>query len=550
MNAKDISKKFGISRKWLDNFSKEKHEELGDAHKFLDWDKYLPEIKEKWAKRPHKEFDRKPYIKLTKDYRTVGYYKPEDLEIIKSYTELYTHIDSYYLDVFELRFDILEEYADMCDINGEKLKTLSEFFLKELAHQDCLYNDYSLESMNRSIKSLRGFKNKLTLDEMKKCIAEKKYPSGKKYEYGRRILEIRKELHNEVDDKKRTKSSYYDNFNIYNIDFNYKDPQSFIETLKQLHGKKEIEGFYNSFLDFLKLKYGLLHRDFELLSKDYKNCNLTELKKEIEKKINEKNDSIELSFKELSHAYDDFRPKQEILGKQLKEINHTLKGYRQDIKNKRTKIQNKTTEKRDAFKIKSEIKNALDKRKAEIHSLTPKGKRVHISDDPIVIDIMKKRKLAIAEHKSRVNEEKLLVDEKNDIKNEKERSADNKKDIKERNDLLDLEKDKTLYLRKNIDFLLKELNGYKKTLEEIDLIMEKNKELKRFKIMIKELDSSWSYNSQDYKETIDLLANKENESKKEFKLSEEDYRELFKKNGYDLGFSDEDFKEFNRSLGD
>ena len=107
MNAKDISKNFGISRKWLDNFSKEKHEELGDAHKFLDWDKYLPEIKEKWAKRPHKEFDRKPYIKLTKDYRTVGYYKPEDLKIIKSYTELYTHIDSYCLDVFELRFDIL-----------------------------------------------------------------------------------------------------------------------------------------------------------------------------------------------------------------------------------------------------------------------------------------------------------------------------------------------------------------------------------------------------------------------------------------------------------
>ena len=193
----------------------------------------------------------------------------------------------------------------------------------------------------------------------------KKYPSGKKYEYGRRILEIRKELHNEVDDKKRTKSSYYDNFNIYNIDFNYKDPQSFIETLKQLHGKKEIEGFYNSFLDFLKLKYGLLHRDFELLSKDYKNCNLTELKKEIEKKINEKNDSIELSFKELSHAYDDFRPKQEILGKQLKEINHTLKGYRQDIKNKRTKIQNKTTEKRDAFKIKSEIKNYCKKNLAK-----------------------------------------------------------------------------------------------------------------------------------------------------------------------------------------
>lgn len=116
--------------------------------------------------------------------------------------------------------------------------------------------------------------------------------------------------------------------------------------------------------------------------------------------------------------------------------------------------------------------------------------------------------------------------------------------------MLDLEKDKTLYLRKNIDFLLKELNGYKKTLEEIDLIMEKNKELKRFKIMIKELDNSWSYDSQDYKETIELLANKENESKKEFKLSKEDYRELFKKNGYDLGFSDEDFEEFNRSLGD
>ena len=547
MNAKDISKKFGISRKWLDNFSKEKHEELGDAHKFLDWDKYLPEIKEKWAKRPHKEFDRKPYIKLTKDYRTVGYYKPEDLEIIKSYTELYTHIDSYYLDVFELRFDILEEYADMCDINGEKLKTLSEFFLKELAHQDCLYNDYSLESMNRSIKSLRGFKNKLTLDEMKKCIAEKKYPSGKKYEYGRRILEIRKELHNEVDDKKRTKSSYYDNFNIYNIDFNYKDPQIIIDTLKKLQGEMEIEGFYNSFLDFLKLKYGLLHRDFESFSKDYINYDLTELKKEIKKKINEKNDSMKLLFKELSHAYDDFRKKQNSFDKQLKETDYAIKGYQQDIKNKRTEIQNKTTEKKDAFKIKSDIKNALDKRKAEIHSLTPKGKRVHISDDPIVIDIMKKRELAIAEHKSRLNEEKLLVDERNNIKNEKYRSADNKEAI---NNFLNLKKDITLYLRENIDSLSKEINGYKKTLEEIDLIMEKEKELKRFEIMIKELDSSWSYNSQDYKETIDLLANKEKESKEEAELSEEDYRELFKKYGYDLGFSDEDFEEFNRSLGD
>lgn len=547
MNAKDISKKFGISRKWLDNFSKEKHEELGDAHKFLDWDKYLPEIKEKWAKRPHKEFDRKPYIKLTKDYRTVGYYKPEDLEIIKSYTELYTHIDSYYLDVFELRFDILEEYADMCDINGEKLKTLSEFFLKELAHQDCLYNDYSLESMNRSIKSLRGFKNKLTLDEMKKCIAEKKYPSGKKYEYGRRILEIRKELHNEVDDKKRTKSSYYDNFNIYNIDFNYKDPQIIIDTLKKLQGEMEIEGFYNSFLDFLKLKYGLLHRDFESFSKDYINYDLTELKKEIRKKINEKNDSMKLLFKELSHAYDDFRKKQNSFDKQLKETDYAIKGYQQDIKNKRTEIQNKTTEKKDAFKIKSDIKNALDKRKAEIHSLTPKGKRVHISDDPIVIDIMKKRELAIAEHKSRLNEEKLLVDERNNIKNEKYRSADNKEAI---NNFLNLKKDITLYLRENIDSLSKEINGYKKTLEEIDLIMEKEKELKRFEIMIKELDSSWSYNSQDYKETIDLLANKEKESKEEAELSEEDYRELFKKYGYDLGFSDEDFEEFNRSLGD
>ena len=160
---------------------------------------------------------------------------------------------------------------------------------------------------------------------------------------------------------------------------------------------------------------------------------------------------------------------------------------------------------------------------------------------------MKKRELAIAEHKSRLNEEKLLVDERNNIKNEKYRSADNKEAI---NNFLNLKKDITLYLRENIDSLSKEINGYKKTLEEIDLIMEKEKELKRFEIMIKELDSSWSYNSQDYKETIDLLANKEKESKEEAELSEEDYRELFKKYGYDLGFSDEDFEEFNRSLGD
>lgn len=92
--------------------------------------------------------------------------------------------------------------------------------------------------------------------------------------------------------------------------------------------------------------------------------------------------------------------------------------------------------------------------------------------------------------------------------------------------MLDFEKDKTIYLRENIDFLLKELKSYKKTLEEIDLIMEKDKELNRFENMIKELDSSWLYNSQDYSETIELLAKKEKEKKDEAWRSEEDIKIL------------------------
>ncbi|MBR1723294.1 MAG: hypothetical protein IJ727_12600, partial [Treponema sp.] len=146
------------------------------------------------------------------------------------------------------------------------------------------------------------------------------------------------------------------------------------------------------------------------------------------------------------------------------------------------------------------------------------------------------------EHKSLVNEEKLLVKEKNDIKSEKERSADNKKNIKERIDLLDFEKDKTIYLRENIDFLLKELKSYKKTLEEIDLIMEKDKELNRFENMIKELDSSWLYNSQDYSETIELLAKKEKEKKDEAWRSEEDIKILEEIRDVDP-ITDEELKE-------
>ncbi|MBP3772036.1 MAG: hypothetical protein J6I53_04990 [Treponema sp.] len=523
MNAKDIAKRLGISRKWLDNFAKAKHAELGNSERFLDWEKYIPEIKEKWAKKTHKQYVAKQYIKLSLCYGTVGYYKPEDLEIIKKYSELFIQLKKSAFDILKLRNSIIEEYASISKANSENLKALSDFLLKELAYQDCLTNYSKFTRVN--LKSL-DFTNYISIEEMKKCVAEKKYPCEEIYEYGRRILEIRKKYHIEVAAKKTTDTSYDDNFGFNVTDFNYKNPQSIIETLKKLQGEKEIEGFYNSFMDFLKIKYGLLHRDFESLSKDYKNCDLTELKKEIEEKIAEKNDSIDLSFKELSHAYDDFRPKQESLDRQLKETNYALKGYRQDIKNKRSEIQNKSAEKKNAFKTKSDLRNALDKRKAEIYSLSPEGKRAHISDDSIVIDIMEKIRLAIAEHKSLVNEEKLLVKEKNDIKSEKERSADNKKNIKERIDLLDFEKDKTIYLRENIDFLLKELKSYKKTLEEIDLIMEKEKELKRFETMIKELDSSWLYNSQDYNETIELLAKKEKEKKDEARRSEEDIKIL------------------------
>ena len=383
MNAKDIAKRLGISRKWLDNFAKEKHKELGDVHKSLDWDKYLPEILREWGRKPHKQYSTKPYIKLSNYCGSVGYYDPEDLEIIKKYTELYIHINSSALRILELRNSMLEEYAAICKANEENLQTLSEFLLKELAYQNCLTNYYDFKRVNLSTSIPHKFTNTLTIDEMKECIDKNKYPSGKEYEYARRILEIRKKYHIEVAAKKTTDTSYDDNFGFNVTDFNYKNPQSIIETLKKLQGEKEIEGFYNSFLDFLKLKYGLLHRDFESLSKDYKNCDLTELKKEIEEKIAEKNDSIDLSFKELSHAYDDFRPKQESLDRQLKETNYALKGYRQDIKNKRSEIQNKSAEKKNAFKTKSDLKNALDKRKAEIYSLSPEGKRAHISDDSI-----------------------------------------------------------------------------------------------------------------------------------------------------------------------
>ena len=65
MNAKDIAKRLGISRKWLDNFAKAKHAELGNSERFLDWEKYIPEIKEKWAKKTHKQYVAKQYIKLS-----------------------------------------------------------------------------------------------------------------------------------------------------------------------------------------------------------------------------------------------------------------------------------------------------------------------------------------------------------------------------------------------------------------------------------------------------------------------------------------------------
>ncbi len=484
MNAKDISKELGISRKWLDKFSKEKHEELGDKQKFLDWDKYLPEIKERWASEHHNIYKKQTYIKMLEhvvyrnendDYdrpkrrstRTLGYYSPEETETLKEYIRRKLYLKPTYIEALQRREKKILEYAHLTNATNETINTAKDFFLIELANQNCLVCDFDLISMNRSEGSIRGFDNKITSSDFNNYIENDIYDC----EYVRAILDIRKKLNIELDDakievdKKRQKEPDDDYLinPFENMEFRYNSSKSIMKTLKRLKDDNSIDAFFNSYLDFLKRKYNSLQLDHSILSKDYQDYDLKMLRKEIVRKLDNTLGFIDKLHQEIAHEYDRIKTKAENKHQWLVSINNEIKEC----------LKQEADKKKELWASRKENKKEDKKENKEENST-----RKFISDNPDIINIRNSLKI-----------------------------------LREKKFYLSINNTNLPELYEKTYSNIKELSGLRKILEEIDRLIALEAEIHDLENMIQELDKTWSFSnrnneasSQDYRETIEKLA--------------------------------------------
>lgn len=449
MTSRDVEKRLGIPRKWLDNYAKKRGNGRGKA---FDWESHFSEMQNLYKSENHKKYNKSAYLQLNLCEKTIygkikktqiGIYPLDYADEIQRAMKSCLYLRYYFIDKMDYEIKTLESWAKNNEINDYDHVDICNFFLYELANKECLQSNLELVQVNRSPSSLR-VKNKLKkedIEQLSDYMEKNGYSIG--LSYAKKILAIRKCFNIELPDEKievgkHIKNLENDSYSGASIDFEsrYFSVNRLAESFSHLDKNNAT---VKSFKKFLISKKSGLEEELNKVLLETTDCDVRELRKNLSTEI----DDINKEIFELNKA----------LTKEYKK----LPSYKSEIKREIAKLQEEVEKIREQIILK---KTDIATRKAELHrkiknnearKMLPKR---FISDDEIINKVSEQLK------KARIN-----LHEK----------------INERDDTKDYLKQKPfeiIDLLEEVTSKVKQLSNRKKSIEQIDKIISLKSELK------------------------------------------------------------------------